>query len=90
MRKILIVLVFMIIWAALTAFVLLAGITYNLPDFVHVDYGFPLSWATHTLSTIAGPADQWSVSLSNLLIDQLFWFAIMIVVVSGLLYKLRT
>jgi hypothetical protein len=26
---------------------------YDWPDFVHIDYGLPLKWATHTLVTIA-------------------------------------
>jgi hypothetical protein len=49
------------------------GVRYDWPDFVHVDYGFPMRWATHTLITLTGPADHWSVDLVMLLVDVGFW-----------------
>jgi len=87
MPKILYILTFMIAWMMITAAALLWGITYNWPDFIHVDYGLPLQWATNTLSTIAGPVNQWSVNTTNLLVDFIFWNAIMILGTSVLLYK---
>jgi hypothetical protein len=90
MRKNLVVILFTIIWFALTALALLWGFTYNWPDFRHVDYGLPLTWATNTLSTIAGPANLWNVNISNLLVDLAFWLGILTAVVAALLYKLRT
>jgi len=45
---------------------------------IHIDYGFPLVWATHTLSTIAGPADIWKVDITALIIDLAFWLGIML------------
>jgi hypothetical protein len=36
---------------------------YDWPDFAHIDYGLPLKWATHTLVTIAGPANTWTVDI---------------------------
>lgn len=89
MRKTVVVLAFMLIWAALTAVALLFGFTYNWPDFVHVDYGLPLTWATNTLSTFAGPANTWSVDLSALTLDLVFWLGIMTAAVAVLLYKLK-
>jgi len=68
---------------------LLCGFNYDWPDFVHVDYGLPLTWATHTLSTIAGPANLWNVNIQNLLIDLVFWMALMVTVVALILYKLK-
>jgi hypothetical protein len=90
MRKTLLVLAFMLIWAALTVVALLFGYTYNWPDFVHVDYGLPLTWATNTLSIFAGPANQWSVDLLALLWDLVFWLGTMTAAVALLLYKLKT
>jgi hypothetical protein len=46
---------------------------YDWPDFVHIDYGFPLKWATHTLVTITGPANTWTVDIPSLLIDIAIW-----------------
>jgi len=89
MRKTLLVLSFMVIWAAITAVALLWGFTYNWPDFVHVDYGLPLTWATNTLSTIVGPVNQWSVNTSALLLDLVFWLGTMTAAVALLLYKLK-
>lgn len=43
---------------------------YDWPDFAHIDYGFPLKWATHTL---AGPANTWTVDIPSLLIDIAIW-----------------
>ncbi len=90
MRKTIFIALFMIIWIAVTVLALLWGVTYNWPDYVHVDYGVPLTWATNTLSTFAGPADLWSVNISNMLIDLLFWLGIMIAIVTALLYKLKS
>jgi len=89
MRKILYFLTFLIIWLIITTVALLWGITYNWPDFVHVNYGLPLVWATNTLSTITGPVSQWSVNITNLLADLLFFMTIMILGVVVLLYKLK-
>jgi hypothetical protein len=48
----------------------------NFPDAVHRLYGLPLNWGTHQLVSIAGPVDIWSVSVMNLVIDIVFWLAI--------------
>jgi hypothetical protein len=68
---------------------LLWGFYYDWPDFVHVDYGMPLTWATNTLSTFAGPANLWNVNISNLLLDLIFWLSIMIAAVAVMQYKLK-
>ncbi len=49
------------------------GTRYNWPDFVHVRHGLPLTWGVHTLVTIVGPVDSWSVSTQNLILDLVFW-----------------
>ena len=89
MQRNAVVLSFIIVWTALTIVALLWGFNYNWPDFVHVDYGLPLKWATNTLSTFAGPANLWEVTISNLLIDLLFWLGLMIAAVAVMLYKLK-
>ncbi|NVM56046.1 MAG: hypothetical protein HWN66_20275 [Candidatus Helarchaeota archaeon] len=52
------------------------GVRYDWPDNVHVRYGLPLTWGTHTLATIAGPANTWRVNFVNLILDLLFWLAL--------------
>lgn len=79
----------MVVWVVLTTTALLWGFYYDWPDFVHVDYGLPLTWATNTLSTFAGSANLWDVNVSNLLVDLIFWLAIMIFAVALLHYKLK-
>ena len=89
MRKSLLILIFLVVWIVVTCSALLFGYTYNWPDNVHVDYGLPLSWGTNTLSTLVGPANDWSVSIFNLLVDLIFWLGIMTVIVAILQYKLQ-
>lgn len=89
MRKLLIILAFIGIWIVVTAVGLIFGFNYNWPDYVHVDYGIPLNWATNTLSTIAGPANLWVVNISNLLIDLVIWLTIMAAIVALLMYKIK-
>ncbi len=64
--------------------VALAGITYgtnhNWPDYVHVSYGIPLTFAIHTLDTIAGPADSWTLELGSLVANLTFWLTGMAVI----------
>jgi hypothetical protein len=79
----------MFVWAFLTATALLWGFRYDWPDNVHVDYGLPLTWGTNTVSTIAGPADLWDVNVSNLMVDLIFWLAIIVAAVALMLYKLK-
>ncbi len=90
MQKKVLILLFMVFWIAITSMALLFGFTYNWPDFVHVDYGLPFTWATNTLSTFAGAVDQWTVNLSNLLADLIFWLGIMTGAILVLLYKLKS
>ena len=77
---------FMAVWIAITILALIWGSVFNWPDYYHVDHGFPLVWATHTLSTIAGPADIWQVNMTALLMDLLFWLGLLVVAVATMLY----
>lgn len=86
MRKPHIAFLFMLVWTAITILALLWGFPYNMPDNVHSDYGLPLTWGTNTTSTITGPANIWTVTLSNLLVDLVFWLGIMIATNAALLY----
>ena len=54
------------------------GSTFNVPDLLRVDYGWPFVWGRHTLSTIAGPVDLWSVDPGMLAVDLLIWLAVVI------------
>jgi len=62
------------------------GTRFDWPDYVHIDYGFPLVWGTQTLSTIVGPVNLWNVDVTALMMDLAFWLAIMAIVVSIMLY----
>jgi hypothetical protein len=68
---------------------LLWGFYYDWPDFAHVNYGLPLTWATHTISTIVGPANLWEVNVVYLLADLMFWLSIGFAGVVLILYKLK-
>ncbi len=74
------------IWIVSTILALAWGTTLNWPDFVHVNYGFPLVWGTHTLDTIAGPADIWDVNISALWVDLLLWLGSMLAAVAAILH----
>ena len=89
MRKNLLISIFLIVWIFLTSLALLFGFTYNWPDNVHIDYGLPITWGTNTLSTFAGPVNQWNINIVNLLVDLLFWLGLMIAAVVILLYRLK-
>jgi len=89
MQKKPLILIFIVVWMFVTVLALLFGFNYNWSDYVHVDYGIPLTWGTNTLSTFAGPVDQWSINTLNLLIDLIFWLGIMVAAVALLLHKLE-
>ncbi|MEM4188584.1 MAG: hypothetical protein QW786_01415 [Candidatus Hadarchaeum sp.] len=68
-----------LVLAAIAFACLTFGFYYEWPDYVHVDYGIPLTWATHTYITIIGPpAAPWRVDLLALQIDLIFWFGLII------------
>lgn len=85
-KKSWVILPFLFIWVVFTTLAVTWGIRYDWPDYVHIDYGFPLVWATHTLSTIAGPVDLWEVNVTILLIDLLLWLGTMSIVVSIMMH----
>ena len=89
MRKKLLILVFLVVWIVVTCLALVFGFTYNWPDNVQVDYGFPLTWGTNTLNTFVGPVDDWSVNILILSVDLIFWLGLMITIVAVLQYKLQ-
>ncbi len=69
---------FITVWLAATFFALAWGSMFDWPDYVHINYGFPMVWATHVLSTIAGPADTWLIDTAALFINLLFWLGSMV------------
>lgn len=54
------------------------GWMHNLPDAVSRHFGFPFTWAVHELVAFSGPVDIWRVNNANLVLDLIFWFAIII------------
>ena len=80
-----IVLLFIVLWIALTLFALTFGVVVDWPDYVHVNYGFPFVWSIHTLNTIVGPVDKWQADISALLFDLLLWQGVMVIVVAAML-----
>jgi len=75
------------ILSAVTVAAICWGFWYNWPDNVHVDYGLPLVWGVHTLNTIAGPVDRWSVSMSALALDIIVWLGL--ILCASVLLELR-
>ena len=67
-------------WAVAATVALAWGTLFNWPDFVHMNYGFPLTFATHTTSTFIGAVDKWSLDIGALASDFLFWIAGTIVI----------
>jgi len=74
---------FTVVWSVATVLALTLGIRLNWPDYDHVNYGFPMVWGTHVLSTIQGPVDIWKVDVFALLVDLVFWSGSL---VTGLLF----
>lgn len=70
---------FSVLWSILLILALTWSTEYAWPDYVHVDYGYPLVWGVHTLNTFHGPVDIWRINLTALYIDLIVWLSIMIV-----------
>ncbi|MDG6908453.1 MAG: hypothetical protein JRN20_22000 [Nitrososphaerota archaeon] len=69
-----------IAWIVTSMIAMSHGTLLNWPDFVHVIYGFPFTFATHTLNTIVGPVDKWGVDMIALVVDMVFWLSGLIVI----------
>lgn len=76
-------------WAIAAAVAIAWGTLLNWPDFVHINYGFPVTFATHTTSTFVGAVDEWSLDIGALAGDILFWIAGTIVIFIGFIYLAR-
>jgi len=50
------------------------------PDFYHINYGFPFTWLTRTLNTIAGPVDYFQVNHAMLAANIIFWSTVTLAV----------
>jgi hypothetical protein len=74
-----------IAWTAAAILAMAWGTTYNWPDYLNVTYGYPLTWANHTLDTFVGPVDKWSLDMAALLVDLIFWVGTLAVGASVLL-----
>jgi hypothetical protein len=61
------------------------GRTINVPDNYSKIYGLPIQWGVHQLVTIAGPVDYWRINLLGMIIDLVFWLAL--ILVSPILYE---
>lgn len=77
------------IWAVAGGLAMAYGTVLNWPDFVHVNYGFPSTFAIQTLNTIAGPVDKWNVDTRALAMDVVFWFAGSFAILMGMVYLFR-
>ena len=86
MPRILVLTSFLAVWVILTILALTWGFVFDWPDYYHVNYGVPMTWATHTLNTIVGPVDKWTVNLLSLTLDMLFWLGLMIIMAALILY----
>jgi hypothetical protein len=76
-------------WAVAATVAIAWGTFFNWPDFVHFSYGFPLTFATHTTSTLVGAVDTWSLDIGALASDILFWSGGTIVIFIAFIYLAR-
>ena len=88
-KSLLIIFSFLLIMALLTILAMSWGNRFDWPDNVHIDYGFPLTWSTQTLSTIIGPVNLWTVDVTALILNLTIWFTIMLITTTILLYLLN-
>jgi len=77
---------FITVWLAAMLFALTWSAKLDWPDYEHINYGIPMVWATHVLSTYSGPADIWLIDIAALFINLLFWLGPMVI---GLAVTLR-
>jgi len=76
---------FITVWLAATFFAMTWSAKFDWPDYEHINYGFPMVWATHVLNTIAGPADIWLINIPALFTNLLFWLGSMVIGVAIIL-----
>ena len=77
-------------WAVAAVLAMASGMLVDWPDYVHTNYGFPLTFAVHTLDTIAGPVDRWSLDVGALTVDLSFWLVgSFVMLVASIYYLLR-
>jgi len=89
MTKIQAIATFIILWSAAIILALTLGIMFDWPDYVHVNYGFPMVWGTHVLNTIHGPVDIWQVDILALLVDLVFWSGSLLAGIFAVLHFLK-
>ena len=77
------------IWSVASILSMTYGTFLNWPDYVHTDYGLPLTFAIHTANTIAGPVDRWNMDLTALVEDLVFWVLGMMVILIAFIYLQR-
>ncbi|MBS7612273.1 hypothetical protein KEJ27_08780 [Candidatus Bathyarchaeota archaeon] len=70
---------FSVLWSILLILALTWSTEYVWPDYVHVNYGYPLVWGVHVLNTLHGPVDIWRINLTALYVDLAVWLGMMIV-----------
>jgi hypothetical protein len=86
-KSVFVVVVFMVVWTITSILSVTWGTRFDWPDNVHVDYGFPFVWSTQTLSTIVGATNLWTVDITVLMMNLVFWLGIMLIITSILLYN---
>lgn len=88
-KSLLILFSFLLIMTLLTILAMSWGNRFDWPDNVHIDYGFPLTWSTQTLSTIIGPVNLWTVDIAALILNLTIWLTITLITTTILLYLLN-
>lgn len=88
-KSLLILFSFLLIMALLTILAMSWGNRFDWPDNVHIDYGFPLTWSTQTVSTIIGPVNLWTVDIAALILNLTIWLTITLITTTILLYLLN-
>ncbi|MEM2987948.1 MAG: hypothetical protein QXK26_02760 [Candidatus Bathyarchaeia archaeon] len=89
MQRNLIAIIYVILWSFITTIAITLGIEHIWPDYVHVDYGYPITWGVHTLNTFHGPVDIWRVNVTALCIDLAVWLTALVIGLFIILYAKR-
>ena len=85
-KSIVVILSFLIIWIIVTIGAVTWGTRVDWPDNVHIDYGVPFVWSTNTISIIIGAVNLWTVDITALIMNLIFWLGIMVIIEAVLLY----
>ena len=85
-KNLTILFLFLVVWSIISILGISWGNRVDWPDNVHINYGFPITWSTNTISTISGSANIWTANIEALISNLAFWLGIMLVISLAIIY----